>query len=102
MTSKNPENKKKTQSKLSFYEKFFAKPIPTVTENTKENTETKNPTSHSDVNNKDLILFKDITASDMEVDTTINKQQPESEAKSSTAKPININVNEDSELLLPL
>src|SRR6266511_1999158 len=100
MTSKNTENKKKTQSKLSFYEKFFTKPTPVVTEKTEENTATKNLTSQSDVNNKDLILFKDtITTSDMEVDTTTNKQQPESEAESSTAKPITVNVNEDPELL---
>src|SRR6266511_3950281 len=100
MTSKNTENKKKTQSKLSFYEKLFNRPTPVVTENTKETTDTKNSTSHSDVNNKDLILFKDTTTtSDMEVDTTNNKQQPKSEAESSTTKPINVNVNEDPELL---
>src|SRR3989337_2344007 len=71
MTSKNSEKTtKKVQSKLSFLDMFRTQNVPKVTEQTKTTTtEPKNPTSHSDVNNKDLLLFPD-TTSDMEVDTT--------------------------------
>src|SRR3990170_1216971 len=72
MTSKNSEKTtKKVQSKLSFLDMFRTPSVPKVTEQTKETTtEPKNSTSHSDVNNKDLLLFPD-TTSDMEVDTTL-------------------------------
>src|SRR3989337_3386603 len=71
MTSKNSEKTtKNVQSKLSFLDMFRTPSVPKVTEQTKgTTTETKNSTSHSDVNNKDLLLFPD-TTSDMEVDTT--------------------------------
>src|SRR5687767_6637931 len=71
MTSNKNEKTKKVQSKLSFMDRFFTQSTPKVTEQTKENnTATNNSTSHSDINNKDLVLFPDAT-SDMEVDTTL-------------------------------
>src|SRR5215208_5206833 len=98
MTSKNPEKTKKTQSKLSFYEKFFTKPVKNNSDTPKETTEPKTNTSQNEVNNNNLILFPENTF-DMEVDTTIS-QQPETQAESSTLKSFNtttatLNVNED-------
>src|SRR5688572_27887283 len=72
MTSKNSEKStKKVQSKLSFLDMFRTPSAPKQTEQIKETTQTKETTSHSDVNNKDLILFPNNT-SDMEVDTILN------------------------------
>src|SRR3989337_913964 len=100
MTSNKNEKTKKVQSKLSFYDMLFTKTTPKVTTNTQETTNTKNNTSQNEVNNKNATLFKDnTTTSDMEVDTTVTKQQPETEAESSNTNNILIDVNNDPELL---
>ena len=92
MTSKNSEKTtKKVQSKLSFLDMFRTPSVPKNTEQTKEtNTEPKNSTSYSDVNNKDLLLFPD-TTSDMEVDTT-SKINTEAVASGSGSSATNNNI----------
>src|SRR3989337_2221148 len=92
MTSKNSEKPtKKVQSKLSFLDMFRTQNVPKVTEQTKSTTtEPKNSTSHSDVNNKDLLLFPD-TTSDMEVDTTL-KINTEAVASGSGTSANNTNI----------
>ena len=100
MTSNKNEKTKQVQSKLSFYDMLFTKTTPKVTTNTQETSNTKNNTSQNEVINKNATLFKDnTTTSDMEVDTTVTKQQPETEAESSNTNNILIDVNDDPELL---
>src|SRR3990170_6697780 len=98
MTSKNSEKTtKKVQSKLSFLDMFRTQNVPKVTEQTKTTTtEPKNSTSHSDVNNKDLLLFPD-TTSDMEVDTIL-KNTTETVASGSGTSTTN---NNDNNIELP-
>ena len=90
MTNKN-EKTKKVQSKLSFMDRFFTPSASKQTEQTKENTtELKNSTSHSNVNNKDLLLFPDAT-SDIEVDTTL-KNTTEAVASGSDSSATDTNI----------
>ena len=72
MTSKKTETKPKVQSKLSFYDRLFTKPAPKVADKPKETNDTNKNTSQNDVNNKNLIIFPEVT-SDMEVDTTVTQ-----------------------------
>src|SRR3989337_1335653 len=73
MTSKKTETKQKVQSKLSFYDMLWTKPVPKVTETPKETTKETNTEKHDNINDKLPNLFDKTETSTMEVDTTTVK-----------------------------
>src|SRR3989337_455272 len=70
MTSKKTEIKQKVQSKLSFYDMLWTKPVPKVTETPEKTTEDKNTEKQNIVDNKLQNLFDKTETSTMEVDKT--------------------------------
>src|SRR5688572_28678605 len=73
MTSKKTETKQKVQSKLSFYDMLWTKPVPKVTETSKETTKEPNTEKPNNIDDKLSNLFDKTETSTMEVDTTTVK-----------------------------
>ena len=100
MTSKNIENKKKVQSKLSFLDKFRYKTPTKDTEKPKDNIETKDTESQKVTDDKISTLFDKTDTSTMEVDTTnINTTEAVASGSGTTA---NENKTDTDLIELPL
>ena len=70
MTSKKTEIKQKVQSKLSFYDMLWTKPVPKVPETPEKTTKDKNTEKQDIIDNKLQNLFDKTETSTMEVDLT--------------------------------